>query len=105
MAWKLALDVIQDVRGSIAMYMFIVEEAVQTVGMSCYLLYKDEKWEECLQLATWIINTILANAIAFSETYGHLAYPLNMAYDTFFKSSYKNMETYIERCTAKIAEG
>lgn len=102
--WMIALDLIQDVRGSIAMYMFIIEEAIQTVGMSCYILYKDEKYAECLQLAHWILNNIIEPALGFAETYGHAAYPLEISYKVFYQASKKNMLTYIERCNAKMVE-
>lgn len=102
--WKIGLDLIQDVRGSIAMYMFIIEEAIQTVGMSCYLLYKDEQYQECLNLAHWILNNIVEPALGFADTYGHVAYPLEASYKVFYQSAKKNMLTYISRCNAKLKE-
>ena len=99
--WTVALDLIQDVRGSIAMYLFIIEESIQTVGMACYMLYKDQKYQEVMDLATWIISDIIDPAIEFNNTYGTVAYPLNMAYGVFYESAKRNMNTYLETCKAK----
>ena len=100
--WAIALDLIQDVRGSIAMFLFIIEEAIQTVGMSCYLLYKEEKWAECLEVATYIKNRIIEPSLEFVDSYGQVAYPLNISYKIFYESAMKNVETYIKRCLEKL---
>jgi len=93
--WTIALDVIQDVRGSIAMYLFIIEESIQTVGMACYLLTKANRKEDARDIARWAIDNIIDPALQFNETYGGVAYPLNMSYDVFYKSAKKNFETYL----------
>ena len=98
MAWSIALDVIQDVRGSIAMYLFIIEEAIQTVGMACYLNYKANRLEAVRDLAKWILDNIINPAIDFNNTYGSVAYPLNLAYNVFYHAAKRNMETYLELC-------
>jgi len=95
-AWQIALDVVQDVRGSIAMYLFIIEEAIQTVGMACYLNYKANRLDAVRELAKWILDNIVNPAIDFNNTYGHVAYPLNLAYNVFYQSAKRNMETYLE---------
>jgi len=94
--WTIALDVVQDVRGSIAMYLFILEEAIQTVGMSVYLMHKANMDEEVRSQAKWILDEIINPAIEFNNTYGMLAYPLNQAYSTFYESAKRNMETYLK---------
>jgi len=99
--WSIALDVIQDVRGSIAMYLFIIEEAIQTLGMAVYLLYKDNRFQEARETAQYMLDNVINPAIDFNNTYGSVAYPLNLAYDTFYKNSKKNMETYLELTKGK----
>ena len=94
--WEIALDIIEDVRGSIAMYLFIIEEAIQTAGMACYLLYRMKKYDECKNTAQWVIDNLIDPALEFVNTYGYAAYPLNMAYETFYKSARKTMETYLK---------
>ena len=94
--WKVALDLVQDVRGTLGMYLFIIEESIQTVGMACWTLYKANRISEVRELAQWIIDEIIEPAIVFNETYGKVAYPLNEAYGVFYESSRKNMETYLK---------
>lgn len=96
MRWKIALDIIEDVRGSIAMYMFIIEEAVQTAGMAAYLYNKAEQKQKAKETAQWILDNLIYPAQDFTETYGYLAYPLNMAYDAFFKAAEQTMQMYLE---------
>jgi len=98
--WTIAIDIIQDVRGSIAMYMFIIEEAIQTIGMACYLLYKHKKYSDLKEVAKWALDNLVNPAIDFAETYGHVAYPLEMAYKAFYQASKKNFENYL-RLTEK----
>lgn len=94
--WTLILDVIQDIRGTLGMYMFIVEESMQTVGMSLWQLYKAEMYGEVRNTAQWCLDNIINPAIEFCETYGKACYPLNMAYLLFFESSKRNVETYLD---------
>lgn len=96
MIWQIALDIIQDVRGSIAMYMFIIEESVQTVGMACYLSWKQGEKEKARDLASWAIANVIEPALDFVHTYGSPAYPLNISYDVFFTSSLKTFQNYLE---------
>ena len=94
-SWNIALDIVEDVRGSIAMYLFIIEEAIQTVGMACYLLYRQKKYDELKDTARWIIDNLIDPALEFVKTYGYAAYPLNIAYEVFYKSARKTVETYL----------
>ena len=94
-AWQIALDVVEDVRGSIAMYLFIIEEAIQTAGMACYILYRQKKYDELRNTARWIIDNLIDPALEFVKTYGYAAYPLNLSYEVFYKSARKTMETYL----------
>jgi len=93
--WTLALDVIEDVRGSIAMYLFIIEEAIQTLGMACYMSYKAKNMALARELAQYGIDNVINPAIEFNNAYGFIAYPLNMAYDVFYKNAKKTFETYL----------
>jgi len=95
LSWIIAVDVIEDVRGSIAMFMFIIEEAIQSVGMACYLLRKANRVEECRNVAQWAIDNLINPALEFCKTYGYAAYPLNMAYESFYNAAKKTFETYL----------
>jgi len=96
MSWQLALDLIEDVRGSIAMYMFIIEEAVQTAGMAAYMYHKAGLNQKAKEQAQWVLDNLIYPALDFVETYGYLAYPLNMAYDAFFKAAEQTMNAYLQ---------
>jgi len=96
MTWQIVLDVIQDVRGSVGMYLFIIEEAIQTLGMAMYLLYKAQKYDDVRTLGEWILNEVINPAIDFNNTYGVVAYPLNQCYDVFYKAAKKNIQTYLD---------
>ena len=91
----IAIDLIEEVRGSIAMFMFIIEEAIQTIGMACYLAYKKQQWDKVIEYATYAINELIDPAIEFADTYGNFAYPLHFAYKAFYETSKKTMENYI----------
>jgi len=94
--WSIALDVIEDVRGSIAMFMFIIEEATQTAGMACYLYKKADMPEKAAELAQWIIDELLDPAIDFVDNYGYIAYPLNIAYKQFYLAAKQTMQAYLD---------
>ena len=93
--WQLALDIIQDVRGTLAMYLFIIEESIQTLGMAIYQAKKSNRTDLVRELAQYTLDNVITPAIAFCNTYGMATYPLNQAYWIFYDSSKKLMETYL----------
>ena len=93
--WELVIDIIQDVRGSVAMYMFIIEEAIQTIGMACYQAKQAKDYDLMRELARYAIDNLVNPAIEFVDIYGVLAYPLNMAYKEFYLAAKKTFETYL----------
>ncbi len=101
--WEFALDTVSDVRSFVAMFMFINEEAVQTVGMACYMLQKTEQWAGVIETAQYALDNLINPAIDFCATYGYVAVPLNMAYDAFFKAAQKSMQTYITTAQLMLA--
>lgn len=100
--WTIAIDLIEDVRSSIAMYMFILEETAQTLGMSCYLLSRNEEYERLIEMANYAINELINPAIEFVETYGALAYPLHFAYKAFFEGAKRTFQTYLYVAQKKL---
>lgn len=91
--WTIALDAVQEVRGSIAMFMFIIEESMQGIGMANWIAYKAEDWELLLSNVQYGRNQLLIPALDFVQKYGAVAYPLNLAYETFYKSFEKSLDT------------
>ena len=100
--WTVALDVVQDVRGSVAMFMFIIEEAIQTAGMACYVLYKSQKWQELKNAAQQTIDNLIIPGLDFANTYGAAAIPLNTAYLAFYNQSLTTFQTYIAVANANL---
>jgi len=94
--WEIALEVVEEVRGSIAMFMFIIEEAIQTVGMACYINYKLGDVEAAKEAARWALDNLVNPALDFVDRYGAAAYPLNLAYKSFYLSAKRTMETYLK---------
>lgn len=91
-----AFQVFQDVRGTIAFYMFIIEEAIQTAGMTAYLLKKAGKTEEAKEQAQWVINNLIEPLLSFAESpTAQIAYPMNLAYKAFAEAAKKAMEAYL----------
>jgi len=101
--WKIALDLVQDVRGTLGMYLFIIEEAIQTVGMACYLNWKEGNYSKVIEVANYVLDEIINPAIDFCATYGSATYPLNIAYDVFYKAAKTSMENYIAQAQEKLA--
>ncbi|MBT0160791.1 hypothetical protein G4O51_12495 [Candidatus Bathyarchaeota archaeon A05DMB-2] len=100
--WTLVLDTIQDTRGSVGMFMFILEESCQTMGMACYLLQKTGKWAELKSMAEYMLTELIEPALEFVSIYGHIAYPWNLAYQTFFESAKKTAQTYIQIASERM---
>lgn len=80
------------------MFLFILEEAVQSIGMSVYLAYKAESCEDVRNLAQYAIDELIDPALDWIHTYGNLCYPNNLSYEEFFLASKKNMENYLKLC-------
>lgn len=103
--WEFAMDTVSDVRSYVAMFMFINEEAAQTLGMACYMLQKTEQWSKLIETAQYALDNLINPAIDFCATYGYVAIPLNMAYTSFFDAAKRSMQTYIETAQLMMAQG
>ena len=94
--FAIALEGIEWVHGTVGMFMFILQEAAQSVGMSCFLARRHGRFDIARRNAEYAIREICDPAIDFCDTFGVAAYPLHMAYREFFIASKKNFETYLE---------
>ena len=99
MAWWLIAkelwEVFSDVRGAVGMFMFILEEAIQTAGMATWILYKNEDIEGAKQNEEWIKNNLAIPLKQFAESpSGYLAYPLNIAYKAFAEAAIRKAELF-----------
>ena len=89
-----AFSVFEDVRGTCGFYMFIIEEAIQTVNMGAYLLYKAGLYDELEELLNWEMNELVNPLKEFANGVGVIAYPLNLSFDAFAEASKKLIEAY-----------
>lgn len=91
---KLILDVIEDVRGTVGFFMFILEEAIQTASMACWLLWRAGLKSEAKSLASWAKAELVEPAQGFCSDYGSLAYPMNECFSRFYEASRRAFEVY-----------
>lgn len=90
-----AFDVFMDARGMITFYLFIMEEAAQTLGMAAYLAHKDEDPIGAQAYAQYNLDNIITPAKAFCGTIGIAAYPMNDAFAAYFDAADRTMQFYL----------
>lgn len=94
---KEAFEVFENVRETVAFYMFIVEEAIQSAGMAAYISYKAGNTQRAKEIAQFMISELIDPLKEFAESpVGYTAYPVNLAYSAFAESARKVAETYLE---------
>ena len=88
-------DAFMDVRGAVGMFMFILEEAIQTAGMVTWIFYKEGMKEEAKENEQWIKDNLAIPLKEFAESpSGLLAYPLNEAYKQFAEAAIRKAEQF-----------
>ena len=90
-----AFDAFEKIHSITAFYMFIIEEAIQTVSMAVYLSYKAGNTEKMKELAQWNLNELIKPLQEFADGVGYLGFPMNLAYRKFAEAAQKAMEYYI----------
>lgn len=93
--FTIVLGKIEWVHGTVGMFMFILQESAQTLGMACFISIRNDRLDLAKELASYAITEICDPAIDFCNNFGWAAYPLHMAYREFFKAARKNFETYL----------
>lgn len=91
-----AFDVFQDARGMVIFYMFILEEAAQTLSLGAYMANRDNDKTTCQQLAQFNKDNVLAYGKDFASTIGIIGYPMNEAFSAFFDATDKVMDYYLK---------
>ena len=94
--FKIVLDKIEWVHGTVGMFMFILQESAQTLGMACFMSKRHGRPDIARELAGYAIREVCDPAIDFCDDFGWAAYPLHIAYREFFLAARKNFETYLE---------
>lgn len=101
----IAWDIIQDIRGTVAMMMFILEESIQTAMMAEWIATKEGLLSEALDLNSWIRTYLSNQELKLSESaFANAAYPLNHAYSLFAQATNQSLDIYKEVLQRKLAE-
>lgn len=91
-----AFRVFEDVRGSVSFYMFIMEEAIQTCGMACWISHQKGNLDRAKEVALYAKNELCIPLRDFARSpAGLLGYPMNLSYEAFANASIKNFDTYL----------
>ena len=93
--FTIVLGKIEWVHGTVGMFMFILQEACQTLGMAAFMATRNNQLDRARELASYAITEICDPALDFCNDFGWAAYPLHLAYREFFKAARKNFETYL----------
>jgi len=94
---KAAFEIFSDIRGACGMFMFILEEAIQTAGMASWILYKEGKKDLAKENEQWIVSNLAIPLRDFANgPAGYLAYPLNLAYAMFAEATIKKKEAFMK---------
>lgn len=92
-----AFEVFEDVKSAIAMYMFILEESIQTANMGVWILHEAKKTDDAKELAQWIRDNLANPLYEFANSpAGMIAFPLNECYKAFAQATLKNIEAWLK---------
>ena len=94
--FKIVLEKIEWVHGTVGMFMFILQESAQALGMACFMSKRHGRPDIARSIAAYAIIEICDPAIDFCDDFGWAAYPLQIAYREFFLAARKNFETYLQ---------
>ena len=91
---KEAFEVFEDIRSAISMYMFIIEEAIQTLNMANWVLYKANLLDKVKENIDYIRSNLAQPLKDFAESpAGYVAYPMNISYIAFAESTLKALDS------------
>jgi len=99
----IAVDVLKEVYGTLQMFLFIHEEAVQTIGMGLWLSFQAQDKEAVNELADYGLNEIIWPSLGWIAAYGHLCFPNDIAYTEFFLAAEKSFLRYKELVSFQLA--
>ena len=98
-------DVVEDLRGTAAMMMFIFEEAIQTCGMALYLAVKEGMWRQASEVEAFERYYLAESLLDLSTHWAaNAAFPLNRAYEAFARATLKALDTYRDLIRKKLQE-
>lgn len=76
--------------------MFILEEAIQSGLMACYLCYQAGDYTKMREIANYVQSELIDELLDFANgPAGILAYPMNDAYVRFGQAAQKTVNIYL----------
>jgi len=90
-----AFDAFEKANSTVAFYMFIIEESIQTVSMAVYLSQKAGNTEKMRELAQWNKTELIEPLKDFCDGIGYVGFPMNLAFKKFAEASEKAMDYYL----------
>jgi len=88
-----AFKAFMDFRSAIAMYMFILEESIQTANMGNWIMFKAGLYDKMKENGEWIKTNLAYPLKSFCESaVGAMAFPLNESYKLFAEATLKSLE-------------
>lgn len=88
-----AFKAFSDFRSAIAMYMFILEESIQTANMGNWIMFKANLYDKVKENISWIRTNLAQPLLDFaSSPVGVLAFPLNESYKLFAQATLKSLD-------------
>jgi len=90
-----AFKAFEQVNSTVAFYMFIIEEAIQSVSMAIYLSHRDGDLTKVKELAQWNKEELINPLGDFANGVGFLGFPMNYAFDAFADASRRSMDYYL----------
>jgi len=90
-----AFDAFEKVNSTVAFYMFIIEESIQTVSLAIYLSNKAGNKETMRQLAQYNKDELIQPLKDFCDGTGYLGFPMNLAFKKFAEASEQAMNYYL----------
>jgi len=94
--WKMPLEIIKDVRGTLIFYGWVICESLGSASMACYLLKKEKKYKEMKEIAQWAINELIEPYLEWIDYYKFMIAPMDIAYKLYCESQRKLFETYLK---------
>ena len=95
-AGLIAWELVEDVRGTSMMMMFILEEAIQTAMMGMYLASKEKMVNQMEDLDRFVRYYLSDSLLDLSRhgVVGRAAYPLGIAYEAFALATNRALDNY-----------
>jgi len=92
-----AFEIFNQIRETVVFYMFIQEEAIQTLSMAVFLAQGRDDWQEVEEMAKYTRDEHVEDLHnQASNVLANVAFPMNLAFQKFTNASRTAMNYYID---------